>query len=363
MKVLLLANNEYTVYGFRRELVDKLLSLGCETHISFPVGEYTPYFLEKGCRVHNLSISQHGMNPVKDISLAFQYIRLIKEVEPDFVLTYTIKPNVYGGFVCGLLKKHYVSTITGLGAAFEKNGLMTRLALFLYKMGLRKADAVFFQNKNHSELFNENNIAEGKHKLVSGSGVNLDIHTFEEYPPNGKTSFLFVGRIMKDKGIYELVEAFKSALKVNPDIELKVVGPADEADEAKIKDFEKQGILTYYGKQSDVHKFIKDAHAVILPSYHEGMANVLLEAGACGRPVIASDIPGCRETFEEDFNGFGVEPKSAESLSNAINKFLSLPYEQKRQMGINGRKKIENEFDRSVVVDAYISTVNKYGDK
>lgn len=363
MKVLLLANNEYTIYGFRRELIDKLLELGHETHISFPVGEYTPYFLEKGCQIHDLSISQHGMNPIKDISLVFQYIRLIKKVKPDFVLTYTIKPNVYGGFACGLLKKPYAATITGLGAAFEKNGLMTRLALFLYKMGLRKSSTVFFQNKSHSELFNKNNIAKGKHQLVSGSGVNLKVHVFEEYPPDNKTSFLFVGRVMKDKGIYELVEAFKNKSTNKSNIELKVVGPASENDEINIKEFEEQGILTYYGKQSDVHKFMKDAHAIVLPSYHEGMANVLLEAGACGRPVIASDIPGCREAFEEGMNGFGVEPQSAESLSNAINKFLDLSYEQKKQMGINARQKIENDFDRNIVVNTYINIINKYANK
>ena len=363
MKVLLLANNEYTIYGFRRELVDKLLELGYETHISFPIGEYTPYFLEKGCKIHDLSISQHGMNPVKDITLVFQYIRLIKKVKPDFVLTYTIKPNVYGGFACGLLKKHFAATITGLGAAFEKNGLMTRLALFLYKIGLRKTDKVFFQNKSHSELFNKNNIAKDKHQLVSGSGVNLDIHAFEEYPKDDKTSFLFVGRVMKDKGIYELVEAFKNKLKNNSNIELKVVGPASEKDETNIKELEKQGILTYYGKQSDVHKFMKDAHVIILPSYHEGMANVLLEAGACGRPVIASDIPGCSEAFKEGWNGFGVEPQNVDSLTTAIDKFLDLSYEQKKEMGVNARKKIENEFDRNIVVDTYINTINKYANK
>lgn len=363
MKILLLANNEYTIYGFRRELVDKLLSLGYETHVSFPVGEYAPYFIEKGCKVHDLSISQHGMNPIKDISLVFQYIRLIKKIKPDFVFTYTIKPNVYGGFACALLKKHYAATITGLGAAFEKNGWLTRLALFLYKMGFRKIDKVFFQNKNHSEFFEKNNIAKGKHQLVSGSGVNLNIHAFEEYPSDEKISFLFVGRIMKDKGIYELVEAFKNKLKTNSNIELKVVGPATGDDEVRIKEYEKQGILTYYGKQSDVHRFMKEAHAVVLPSYHEGMANVLLEAGACGRPVIASDIPGCREAFEEGLNGFGVEPQSVESLNNAINKFLELSYEQKKEMGVNARKKIESEFDRSNVVDTYIKIMNECVDK
>ena len=206
------------------------------------------------------------------------------------------------------------------------------------------------------------NMVKGHTRLIPGSGVNLNFHSFEEYPSDENIiHFLFVGRIMKDKGINEIVEAIKTVHIEYPDISFDIVGGCDEDYEHYLEETEKTGFIHYRGRQDEMHDFYKNSHCVVLPSYHEGMANVLLEGASTGRPVIASDIPGCRETFIEGKTGFGCKPKSTESLVAAIRKFLALSNTEKQQMGIAGRNKVKSEFDRSIIIQAYLDEINKIG--
>ena len=359
MKILILTNYGMGLYQFRRELIAELCREN-EVMAALPDGEYTGLLEELGLKCISFEFKRRGMNPFADFSQYRRYIKLIKDVKPDIVLTYTIKPNVYGGLACRKLKVPYIANVTGLGTSIENGGLLSALSKKLYKMGLSGAKCVFFQNKENKRLFEEYGMAKGYNRLIPGSGVNLDMHTLEEYPKDEKNiKFLFIGRVMRDKGIDELLQAIDAVHKKHENVSLDIVGECEENYSEKLSEAVKKGFVRYHGKQKFVHDFIKETHCTVLPSYHEGLANVMLESEATGRPVITTRVPGCLETFTEGVTGFGCEPRSAESLEEAMEKFLSLSNEEKRQMGIKGREKTASEFDRRFVISAYIEEIKK----
>ena len=359
MKILILTNFDMGLYKFRRELISELCKEN-EVIAALPDGEYIDALKELGLECIIFEFKRRGMNPFSDFSQYRRYIKLIKNVKPDVVLTYTIKPNVYGGMACQKLKVPYIANVTGLGTSIENGGLLSKLAKKLYKRGLSGAKCVFFQNKENKKMFEEYGIANGNNRLIPGSGVNLDVHPLEDYPEADKNiKFLFIGRVMRDKGIDELLRAIDDVHKKHKNVSLDIVGDCEEDYSEKLSEAVKKGFVRYHGRQKLVHNFIKDAHCTVLPSYHEGLANVMLESASTGRPVITTRVPGCLETFEEGITGLGCEPKSAESLKEAMEKFLSLSNEEKRQMGIKGREKIVLEFDRRFVVNAYMDEIEK----
>jgi len=357
--ILVLTNSINGLYSFRRELIDRLIKDNCEVTISSPEDTKSFYFDNIGCKLIHTSINRRGINPVADFKLIYRYFKMIRKVKPNVVLTYTIKPNVYGGLACRLLRIPYIANITGLGTSIENKGTLRTISLFLYEVGLKKAHAIFFQNKSNKEYFIKNQIVnKNLSRKIPGSGVNIDYHIFEEYPTNDEIiKFLFIGRIMKSKGIDELLEAAQMIKNIYPKTEFHFVGGKEENYNVTLNNLTKKGIIHYHGRQETVHYFIKNCHATINPSYHEGMSNVLLEAASTGRPVLASNIPGCKETFDEGISGFGFEVKNVGSLVETIIKFIELSYEEKKKMGIAGRKKMENEFDRNLVVEAYLEEI------
>lgn len=360
MKILVLANNGMGLYKFRKELLENLIRENNEVYISLPYDEYIPKLEKTGCKFIETHLDRHGTNPIKELNLLLFYLKTLRYVKPDVVLTYTIKPNIYGGIACRIAKVPYLANITGLGIGIENRGIIQKIALRLYKSALKKTSCAFFQNKSNRLLFINKNIIGSKSRLIPGSGVNLEEHSFEEYPEDDKNiRFLFIGRIMKDKGIDELLEAAKVIKVSYPDVQFDVVGRLDGYDIVRLNDYVKKGIINYYGQQDDVHSFIKRSHAIVLPSYHEGLSNVLLESAASGRPVIASRVPGCVETFDEGLSGLGFDVKSVTSLVEVLIKFINLPYEKKKSMGIAGRIKMEREFDRNIVINAYKEEISK----
>ncbi|WP_231567258.1 glycosyltransferase family 4 protein [Sporosarcina sp. ZBG7A] len=362
MKILVLANFGMGLYNFRKELLEQLIQQGNEVYLSLPNDEYIPKLEKLGCHFIDTHLERRGTNPLKDLKLLVQYIKIVKQIKPDVVLTYTIKPNIYGGLACSLKNTPYLTTITGLGTSVENKGLIQKITLKLYKLALKKATRVFFQNQTNQKFFKEHRISNGETKLVPGSGVNLEKHKYEVYPNSDEDiRFLFIGRIMKAKGIEELMKAAEIVKCKYSNVEFDIIGGIEEDYNEKISELEKQGILKYYGQQDNVNEFIKNSNATILPSYHEGLANVLLESAASGRPVLASRVPGCIETFEEGKTGIGFEAKDVDSLVNAIEKFLSLTNEERKAMSIAGRKKMESEFDRNLVINAYLQEI--YDDK
>lgn len=367
MRVLVLANNDMGLYKFRKELLDEMLHPGSyladrktepyEVYIASPFGEFIPEMEKMGCKFIHAPLERHGTNLFREVKLLFLYREIIKVVRPDVVLTYTIKPNLYGGITCRMAKVPYIMNITGLGTAMENGGMLQKILLGLYRMVLPKAACVFFQNESNMAFFQRRGLFKSRYRLIPGSGVNTERFGFVLYPQEAD-SFLFIGRLMKAKGIEEFFSAAKRIKEKYPHALFEVVGGADEDYSEQLERLQSKGILQYRGAQRDVRPFIEKASAIVLPSYHEGMANVLLEASAMGRPVLASDIPGCRETFDEGVSGFGFAPKSAEALYEAMEKFLALPHEEKEAMGKAGRAKMEREFDRKIVVDAYMEELN-----
>ncbi|MDM5329836.1 glycosyltransferase family 4 protein [Neobacillus sp. CF12] len=358
MKVLVLANFGMGLYNFRKELLEELIKQNHEVYISLPNDEFVPKLEDLGCKFIDTTLERRGTNPFRDLKLLLYYLKIIKTIKPDIVLTYTIKPNVYGGIACSFTSTPYITNITGLGTSVENKGLIQKITLMLYKRGLKKASCVFFQNETNRKFFIDNGIVKSNTRLIPGSGVNVKQHKFEEYPNDEREiRFLFIGRIMKAKGIEELLKAAKIVRDKYPSVQFNLVGGSEEDYTQQLEELNNLGVIRYHGLQDDVHSFIKKSHATILPSYHEGLANVLLESASSGRPVLASRVPGCFETFEDGLTGLGFEARSVESLVNAITKFINIPYNQKKAMGSAGRKKMEKEFDRNIVIDAYLEEI------
>ena len=358
-KVLILANNASGLYDFRNELLLRLLQ-EYEVHVSLPDEEDVPEIAVEGCIVYHTDLERRGMNPIKDGKLMLDYFELIKKIKPSVVLTYTIKPNIYGSLVCRLCRIPYIVNITGLGSAFEEGGMLQKIVVFLYKMALKKAECVFFQNSKNRDIFDGFGIKSKKERLVPGSGVNLDRHMMEAYPEeNEPIKLVFVGRIMKEKGIDELLYAAEKIKQEFPEVIFEFIGSFEDDYKELIEKKEQEGIVRLVGYQKNIHPFYKSASAAIMPSYHEGMSNVVLEASATGRPVIATDIPGCKEAFDDGVTGIGFAPREKKACYDAVKKFVELSYEDRKEMGQKAREKIEREFDRKIVVESYIEEINK----
>lgn len=354
-KIVFLVNHDVVIYNFRLELVERLLADGHQVVISSPYGERIEDLKALGCEYHEIGISRHGMNPVKEIKLWLDYIKLIKKVQPDMVLTYTIKPNIYGGVACALLKVPYVANITGLGTAVENEGVIPKITILLYKIAFAGVQRVFFQNEENRRFFVDRNIAVKKHGMLPGSGVNLQRFAVLDYPGKDTTEFVFISRIMKEKGIDQYLEAAEYIRGKYPNTRFHICGFCEQDYEQRLRELQEKEVIIYHGMVRDVKRIIGDTHCTIHPTYYpEGMSNVLLESAACGRPLITTDRSGCREIIDNGVNGFVVKQKDATDLIEKIEKFLALSWEQRRDMGLAGRVKVEKEFDRQIVVEAYM---------
>ena len=359
-RIMILANSSGGLYDFRNEVVIALLKKE-EVIVCVPDEIATQKLRTEGCQVVMTPINRRGMNPVQDMSLYRQYRKLLKKYKPDMVLTYTVKPNIYGGFACSRAHIPYITNITGLGTTFERGGMVQKLVTAMYRIALKKADCVFFQNAYNKEVLSQLNIRGKKEKIVPGSGVNLQKHSPEPYPESTRTEFLFVGRIMKEKGIEEYLEAAGRFHSEN--VKFGILGYCEEAYEERMKQLSQEGIITFYGFDTQVHQYLAEACAIVVPSYHEGMSNVVLEASATARPVLAANINGCKEGIENGVTGFLFEPRNAEALCKEIEHFLKLTREEQEQMGKAARKLMERRFDRQIVVAAYIEEIERRGKK
>lgn len=366
MKILILTNYANGLYLFRKELIENFKNKGYEVFVAVPFDENCQKLKNIGVTLLEVPLERHGMNPLKDLKLFIRYMHIIQKVRADMVLTYTIKPNIYGALAARIKGIPYICNVTGLGMAIENGGVLSKVLFRLYAISMKKAIKVFFQNEKNMKLMNINGIARNNADLLPGSGVNLIDHPYREYPSEQDgINILAVLRIMKDKGIGEYLESVKNVATRYQNIKFILVGEYEDDEkelwEPKIKELVSDEILKYYGHLDTVEPIMEKSHIIVHPSYHEGLSNVLLEAAACGRPVLASEINGCIETFIDNVSGLSFEPKNAEELTNAIIKIISLSSDERRKMGIEGRRWVEKKFDREIVIEKYNEAIQKYG--
>ena len=359
MKVALIGNTDLAIYNYRYELLQRLLADGHSVVVISPNGQYVPEMKAMGCDYHEVNIDRHGTNPLKDLKVIKAYKRILKEVKPDYVLTYTIKPNIYGAMACKKLGIPCIPNVTGLGTAVEIKGWKQKLTVFLYKRAFKKVQTIFFQNAENMQFFIDRNLFVEKHKLLPGSGVNLERFKPTEYPSDETVNFVFVSRLMKEKGIEQYLDAAEYITSKYPKARFHICGFCEEEYKNRLEAITKSDKVIYHGMVQDMTTVLCDMHCTVHPTFYpEGLSNVLLESLACGRPIITTDRAGCREVVEDGINGYIVKQQDSTDLIEKIENFLSLTNEERKSMGLAGREKVEREFDRQFVIDAYLKEMN-----
>lgn len=367
--IALLTNNDDDIYCFRKELIEGLINEGYEMLISCPNGPKFDLMRDIPFRYDDPVIDRRGTNVIADAKLFLHYRKLFKNERPDVVLTYTAKPNVYASIAARSLNIPYINNVTGIGSVVYMTGLKKSFILWLFKLAYKSAACVMFQNSTNMKLAVDSGMVKGDYKLIPGSGVDLNRYPLQTYPDGGDgiegntVVFNYIGRILHDKGVDDYIEAAKRIKKKYPNTEFNMIGfiePTENHYEKELTDLQKQGIVYYRGSQKDVKPWVKRAHAIIHPStYGEGMSNVLLENASSGRFLITTDNPGCKETVINGKSGYIYHGGNVDELVESITKFLNLDNDTRKSMGIEGRKHVESNFSREIVVDAYKEKINK----
>ncbi len=360
--VALITNHDDDVYCFRKELIEGLIDRGYDMLISCPYGEKLELMSHIDYIYDDVRIDRRGTNAFDDIKLYSHYKKLLKKYRPCAVLTYTVKPNVYAAAAAHLLKIPYICNVTGFGNVMKTGALTRRLIFGMYAYSLRRANYVFFQNNTNMALAQKNRMLKGEYGLIPGSGVALDRFTPMPYPTDERIVFNYMGRVIKDKGVDDYIEAAKRIKKKYPNTQFNILGFIEQSEahyEAELKKLEEDGVLSYLGQQKLVQPFIASSHALIHPSYGEGMSNVLLENAACARPLITTDSHGCRETVEDGVTGFIYKKGDVDALTETIERFLKMDNSRREKMGLAGRAKMEKEFSRTIVVESYAKILEK----
>ena len=366
-KIMIITNHSYMLYQFRTELIRKLLEDN-EVVLSMPFVGHENDFMEMGCKCIKTDLDRRGINPFKDFKLLQFYNKIISDEKPDKVITYSIKPNIYAGFICGKKNIPYYANVQGLGTAFQKKGLAQFVGL-LYKTAFRKVKAVFFENQGNAQEFVKRRLVD-KNKIIvlNGAGVNLEHYGYVSNPrmenneeeSNRKFHFLYLGRIMKEKGIDELFIAMRRLHDEYGDrVVLDIVGFFEDEYKNVIEKMVEDGIAVFHGFQEETRSYYAMADCVVLPSYHEGMSNVLLESSAMGRPVITSDIPGCREAVEDGKSGYLCEVKNSDMLFEKMKLMADKSAEEIEEMGRCARKRMEELFDKNKIVAQTIEIIDR----
>ena len=344
------------------ELIQKLLEQKFEVYISAPQGDKAQNFINMGCYYIDTAIDRRGISPIKDLKLLCHYIKTIKRIAPDIVLTYTIKPNIYGAIACRLTKTCNINTVTGLGSVYIRDIWIKKILIKMNRWAFQNSNLTYFLNADNERYYKEIGILENKQKtrVVHGSGANLSKFKNVELEDKGYEEFTFIGRILRDKGIEEYLECSRRIKCTSPTTIFNLVGSFEEDKYEKIvKEYEKEGIIVYHGGLDDVRPIIERSTCIVLPSYGEGCGTVLQEGAAVARPLISCDTYGCRDNVQDGYNGYLCKAADADSLEETMRKFMSLPFEQKKQMGLNSRIKAESEFDRNVIVQSYLEEIQE----
>ena len=362
--VAVFTNNDDDIFCFRKELIEAIIDNDYDVLISCPYGKKFELIKDLEYIYDDPFIDRRGTNIVADLKLFIHYLGLLIKNKPDVVLTYTAKPNVYCGLAASMLRIPVISNVTGFGSVLNQQGIVQKFIMALFKFAFRRSSCVMFQNETNMKLAKASGMVKGECRLIPGSGVNISRYEVLEYPDDKDgINFNYIGRILHDKGVDDYIEAAKIIKSKYPFVNFNMLGfiePTEMEYEKILQDLEEQGIVKYHGSQDDVRSFIKESHATIHPStYGEGMSNVLLESASSGRPIISTDNPGCKETFVDGVSGFMYKGGDVQALCDNIEKFLALPNEKRKEMGLAGRKHIEKNFSRELVIKAYLEKISE----
>ena len=360
MRILMTVNAAWNILNFRRPLVAAFVADGHCVTVLAPPGDRVADIEAAGCRFIPLVMNAKGLNPFRDPMLARRLKNVIRAEQPDAVLSYTIKNNIFGAIAARKAGVPFIPNVTGLGTAFLSGGLLQGVAEMLYRFAFRDLPVVFFQNEDDLALFLKRKLVrEEQARLLPGSGIDLSY--FSARPIADRADgpvFLMIARLLRDKGVVEYVEAARLLKKAQPGARFLLLGPPGAENRTAIgvetvEAWAAEGAIEYLGETEDVRPFIAEADCVVLPSYREGAPRTLIEASAMARPVIATDVPGCRAVVEDGVTGLLCAARSGESLAAACQRFAALPFRRREAMGLAGRRKMEREFDQEIVVAAY----------
>lgn len=367
MKIAIVLNTSWNIYNFRLGLVKALLEEGHEVYAIAPHDEYSEKLESLGCKYYPVKMDSRGINPIKDLALTYELYTIYKKINPDVILHYTIKPNIYGTFAASALKIPVVNNVCGLGTAFLQKNLVSLFAIGLYKLSFRSARKIFFQNDDDKHFFEEKRIVKkGQSEVIPGSGIDINrfIPGISSRSKDEKFTFLLISRLIYDKGILEYIEAIKSLRDSGVDARFQLLGAKDPKHrrgipEEIIDNWVATNSVDYLGTTKDVRPFIDQADCVVLPSYREGTPRTLLEAASLSKPIVASNVAGCTNIVENRYNGLLCEVKNSEDLAEKMNQMIRLSAEERGTMGKNGRFLVENRFHEGIVIDKYLNTIGE----
>ncbi|MFT5258931.1 MAG: glycosyltransferase involved in cell wall biosynthesis [Saprospiraceae bacterium] len=363
--IAVVINTSWNIYNFRIGLLQALQEEGYSVVAIAPRDGYSEKLQAFGFEFHNVDINNKGTNPIEDTKLIWSFYKLYKRVNPDVLLHYTIKPNIYGTVAARIAGIPVISNISGLGTVFLNQGISSRIAKLLYKVALQFPAKVFFQNAEDRALFIDSKlVAENKTDLLPGSGIDtLKFSPIESDNDSTVDTFLFIARLVKDKGLVEYVDAARIVKGKYPDVVFKVLGAFYPGNPTAITQeemaaWEHEGVITYLGTSNEVPSLIAAADCVVLPSYREGLSRVLLEAASMATPIITTDVPGCRDVVDNEGNGFLCKVKDARDLAVQMEKMIKLEQVQRVEMGLKGREKVVKEFDEAIVINQYQDAIS-----
>lgn len=364
-KILFIGNTAWSMFNFRRGLFRELVGLGYQL---FVVAPYDKTYFEKlediGCSCLSVNLSAKGTNPIKDFLFYRSLVKILRKICPDFCFFYTIKPNIYGSLAATRLKIPCIAITTGLGYTFLNDNLVSKIAQILYRVALKKVEQVWFLNVDDRQNFIDAQLVE-REKTVILKGEGVDVMEFELKPFPQTVSFLLMARMLRDKGVCEFVEAAQKLKKKYPNVVFNLLGflgveNPSAISASQMNEWCATGAISYLGATADVKPYIQNSTCIVLPTYREGIPFSLLEGAVMGRPLIATDVTGCKDVVEDGVNGFLCLPKNVDSLLDAMEKIILMSPERRVEMGQQGRQKVEQEFNVSLVIDQYLSVLNKY---
>ena len=363
--LVICSNYAWTIYNFRMPLIRELKRNGYEVHVITQFDGYEKEISKEVDGIRSLFISRDGVNPFYDVLTFLDILRKLFNLGPSYILLFSIKPVIYGSLAARVLKISTISMITGLGTGFLLDNWVTRIVKRLYKIALAKNAVVFFQNIDDEKLFVAEKLASPQVcRLSPGSGIDVVKFSYNRPTTESATTFLLIARMLLDKGILEFVEAARYVKNLYPNTKFQLLGPLGVANRTAVTkiqmdDWVSSGVIDYLGETDNVSEYIKKASCIVLPSYREGTSRVLLEAAAMGAPIIATNVPGCREIVEDGENGLLCRPKDSSDLAEKMIQMLLIPYETRREMGVNGRVKMENEYDQNLVFQLYLDALDE----